>query len=85
MPDHLEQLVPCGKTASPAFTTDLARFAQLLTAKKPDTNDYKTVPLPAPPTLPDMPDAASAPARPANHGVPMTVDLAAIALPTRSG
>jgi hypothetical protein len=83
LPAHLEQLVPCGQAASATFQTDLTRFVQLLTQSKPGDRDYKTVPLPKPPTLPDMPDAASASARPADHGVPMTVDLASIPLPTR--
>ena len=85
LPAHLEDLVPCGKPASTAFVTDLTRFASLLTATKPGDNDYKTVALPAPPTLPDMPDAATAPARAADHGVPEQVDLASIPLPTRTG
>jgi hypothetical protein len=84
LPAHLEQLVPCGKAASPAFTTDLAKFVQLLTATKPGDNDYKTVVLPAPPALPDMANPKTAPAYPANEGVPMTVDIAAITLPTKS-
>jgi plastocyanin len=83
LPANLEQLAPCGKPASSAFSTDLARFVQLLTQKKPGNNDYKTVVLPKPPALPDMPDAATAAARPANHGVPETVDLASITTPTR--
>ena len=32
LPANLEQLVPCGGPVSPTFETDLARFAQLLTA-----------------------------------------------------
>src|SRR5262249_3762064 len=61
LPENLEQLVPCGKPASPAFETDLGRFASLLTAKKPPASDYRTVALPPAPDLPDMPDAATAP------------------------
>ena len=83
LPAHLEQLVPCGKPPSPVFATDLARFVELLTANKPPSQDYKTVPLPAPPHLPDMPDAGHAPARPASRGVPMKIDVEAIVLPKR--
>jgi plastocyanin len=82
LPANLEQLVPCGKPASPAFETDLGRFASLLTAKKPPAADYRTVVLPAPPDLPNMPDAATAPPQPAGTGVPMAIDLANIALPS---
>jgi plastocyanin len=83
LPVNLEQLAPCGAPASPAYTTDLARFVQLLTAKKPGGADYKKVALPRPPSLPNMPDAEHAPAQPAGSGVPMAVDLGAIRLPTR--
>ena len=82
LPDNLQQLVPCGKPASPAFETDLGRFAALLTAKKPGPGDYRTVVLPPPPALPDMPDAATAPPQPANTGVPTAIDLSGITLPT---
>jgi plastocyanin len=82
LPVGLQQLAPCGGPAARAFETDLARFAQLLTAEKPGPVDYRNVTLPAPPELPNMPDADDAPARPA--GAPRPVDLDAIALPARS-
>jgi hypothetical protein len=83
LPVNLEQLAPCDAPPSPAYTTDLARFVQLLTAKKPGSADYKKVALPKPPSLPNMPDAEHAPARPAGSGVPTAVALRAISLPTR--
>jgi len=79
LPVGLQQLVPCGKPASPVYQTDLARFAQLLTADKPGAVDYQKVALPHPPDLPDMPDAANAPARPA--GAPEPVDVDRIQVP----
>ena len=83
LPANLETLVPCTGSASPAYVTDLAKFVQLLTAKKPGSADYKTVVLPAPPALPDLPDAEHAPVRPANTGVPMAVDLDQIKVPAK--
>jgi plastocyanin len=83
VPPNLEQLVPCGRPASPAFAADLTRFVQLFTATKPTSANYEKVVLPTPPTLPDMPDAQSAPARPANVGTPVAVNVTTIPLPTR--
>jgi plastocyanin len=83
LPVNLEILVPCGGTVSPTYETDLAKFVQLLTAKKPGGADYQKVVLPAPPDLPDMPDAKNAPARPANAGVPPAVDLETVGLPRK--
>ena len=83
LPANLEQLVPCGGPASPAFKTDLGRFAKLLTAHKPGDQDWKTVPLPDPPPLPDMPDADNAAPHPANAGVPAAIDLGTIKLPPK--
>jgi plastocyanin len=83
LPANLEQLVPCGGKPSQFFATDLTRFVQLLTGKKPGGNDYRRVVLPEPPALPDMPLASTAPARPANTGVPMAVDVGAITVPTK--
>jgi hypothetical protein len=82
LPEHLPAFVPCGKPASPAFQTDLGKFASLLTAKKPPAADYRTVVLPPPPDLPDMPDAATAPPQPANTGVPIAIDVTDITLPS---
>ena len=83
LPAKLEQLAPCGGTASPAYETDLARFVQLLTAAKPGGADWKKVVIPDLPNLPNMPDAKNARARPASSGVPTKVDLAAITVPTK--
>jgi len=83
LPAHLEQLLPCGGAASPAYETDLARFVQLLTATKPGGADYRKVVLPPRPDLPDMPDARDAPPRPANTGTPAAVDVDTIKLPAR--
>ena len=79
LPVGLQKLVACGHPASKAYETDLARFAQLLTADKPGPVDYRKVALPHPPDLPDMPDAANAPARPA--GAPEPVDVDRIEVP----
>ena len=79
LPVGLQRLLPCGKPASKAFETDLARFVQLLTVEKPGPVDYRDVALPAPPDLPNMPDAEDAPPRPA--GAPRPVDIDTIAVP----
>ena len=79
LPVGLQRLLPCGKPASKAFETDLARFVQLLTVEKPGPVDYRDVALPAPPDLPNMPDAEDAPPRPA--GAPRPVDVDTIAVP----
>ena len=84
LPANLEQLAPCGGKPSRFFETDLTRFVQLLTGKKPGGHDWRKVTLPAPPALPDMPGASSAPARPANTGVPMAVDVGAITVPVKA-
>ncbi|HTK16361.1 MAG TPA: plastocyanin/azurin family copper-binding protein [Acidimicrobiia bacterium] len=81
LPAHLEQLVPCAGTPSPAYETDLNRFVALLGADKPGGADYKKVVLPEPPRRPGMPDASRAPARPAGTGVPMAIDVNSIATP----
>jgi plastocyanin len=83
LPAKLEQLAPCGGPVSAAYETDLTRFVQLLTAKKPGAADWRKVVLPTRPNLPNMPAAATTPPRPANTGVPMRVDLAAIAVPAK--
>jgi plastocyanin len=85
LPAQLEQLVPCAGAASPDYETDLGRFAELLIATKPGTNDYTKVALPDPPELPNMPNAQAAPVLPAGRGVPMKIDLESIAVPKRRG
>ena len=85
LPARLEQLVPCTGAASPDFATDLGRFAELLVATKPGSNDYRKVALPDRSGLPNMPDAKIAPALPAGRGVPMKVDLGSIVVPKRRG
>ncbi len=81
MPANLQDLLPCGSPPSPAFQSDLARFASLLLGKKPPDVDYRTAPLPPVPTLENMRDPLHAPASPANHGVPERIDLASITTP----
>jgi plastocyanin len=83
LPAHLERLVPCAGTPSPAYETDLNRFVALLAATKAGGADYKKVVLPKPPNRPDMPDASHAPARPAGSGVPMAIDAGSIATPAK--
>jgi hypothetical protein len=81
LPVGLQKLVGCGHPPLGAYTTDLARFVQLLTVKKPGAVDYRTAALPAPPDLPDMPDAANALPHPA--GEPQPVDVESITVPAR--
>lgn len=85
-PLGLEALAPCG---APVVTGDgwsqgglnvVSWLAEAPT--RPPSVDYKTAPLPDPPTLAEMPNAATAPAAPAVD-VPFAVDLAAIAVPSR--
>ncbi|MDQ1509235.1 MAG: hypothetical protein QOG50_1079, partial [Actinomycetota bacterium] len=83
LPAGLEQLVPCAGPPSPAYETDLYRFVALLGAAKPGGVDYKKVVLPERPSRPDMPDASRAPARPAGSGVPIAIDVNAIATPAK--
>jgi hypothetical protein len=82
-PAHLEQLVPCGAAASPSFVADIAKLASLFLAKKPKEVDYKVAPLPPLAPQTNMPDPLHAPARPADKGLPISVDVAAITTPTR--
>ena len=82
-PKDIETLAPCGKPASASFESNLKKFVELFTADKPGEVDYKIATLPKLPTLDGMPDPLNAPAQPANKGVPMKVDLAAIKLPTK--
>jgi plastocyanin len=81
LPVGLQRLVGCGHPPRAEYKTDLARFVQLLTVKKPKGADYRTVALPAPPDLPDMPGAADAAAHPAAE--PQPVDVDSIGVPTR--
>jgi hypothetical protein len=83
LPADLEVLLPCDAPASPAFVSDLGRFAELLLRETPGSVPYRQAALPRRPALANMPDALDAPARPANRGVPAAVDLAAITVPTR--
>jgi plastocyanin len=83
LPAKLQQLAPCTGKVSPAYETDLDRFVELLTATKPGDHDYRRVVLPKVPVLPGMPDPGGAPVLPADTGVPVAVDLAAITVPTK--
>ena len=71
------------RAASPAFSADIGGFATSFTASKPKAADYKTVALPPPPDLEEMPNPTTAPAVPADQGVPMRVDIAAITVPKK--
>jgi len=75
--------IPVCDAAPAAFETDLAWLVEFLGGAKPEGADYREVVLPDPGEQPEMPDAATAPARPANSGVPITIDLDAIEVPTR--
>ena len=67
--------------AASGFKTSITRFIELLGATKPGEVPYRDVKLPDPGPLENMPDPLTAPAKPANEGVPMKIDLAAITLP----
>ncbi len=82
-PARLEQLLPCGAPPSTAFTADLKQFVTLFSATKAPDVDYKVSPLPPLAAQANMPDPLHAPARPANKDLPIHVDVAAIATPTR--
>ena len=83
-PADLEGLAPC--EGSPT-ATDGGRVAldlgALIATERPPSVDYESAPLPDRGPQENMPDAESAPARPATSGVPMSVDLDAIAVPPR--
>ena len=82
-PAQLEQLAPCsGEPTADDWSVDPLDLPQLVTSERPPSVDYTEAPTPEPGDQPSMPDAATAPARPATN-VPFTVDLDAIALPTR--
>jgi plastocyanin len=77
-PLAIERVAPCEGPPSGDFHAGTLDLAKLLTAEHPPSRDYQTA-TPVPPAQPTMPDATSA-ARPATD-VPVTVDLAAVALP----
>jgi plastocyanin len=67
LPDQIESSVPCTGKASGIYEAPLTTFGALVLSEKPAGADYKTVPLPSPPSLPDMPKARTAKPRPATH------------------
>jgi hypothetical protein len=84
-PTDIEALLPCEGAGSGAdfLLGDLNVVSWLTDAENaPPSVDYDKAPTPTPPLLDGMPDAATAPARPATN-MPPTVDIAAIAVPTR--
>ena len=82
-PLELEALAPCdGDPTATDWTAGALDLVALITSERPPSVDYETAPTPEPGDQPNMPDAATAPARPATD-VPFTVDVDAIALPTR--
>jgi plastocyanin len=83
LPSNLEALLPCGSPPSPAYESDLGRFASLLLRQTPPSVDYRTAELPPFPHLENMPNATHAPARPARAAdLDLHVDVAAIPTPT---
>lgn len=85
-PLDLETLAPCDApvVAGDGWTIGGLNVVSWLAevATRPASVDYRTAPLPDPPSLPDMPNAATAPAAPAID-VPFAVDLAAISVPAK--
>ena len=82
-PLALETSAGCGKAVAANFEANLAQFVRLFTATKPKEVDYQTSKLPPLPVQPNMADPLNAPAKPANNGVPMRIDIAAIKLPVK--
>jgi hypothetical protein len=80
LPAGLQEMVPCDGPVSPAFKTDIGRFAELLLADKPPTADYRKVKLPELPKLANMPRTRTAKVRPAT-GPTIDVDVDAIEVP----
>ena len=81
LPAGLQDLVPCGKAASPAYAADLAAFAAQVFVTRPAPPDYKVAALPAPPTLPDMLRAKTAKARPATDEPSIRLAVKTIKVP----
>ncbi len=79
-PANLEQVMPCDGAGTGDLATGAIDIGGFLdTSKNPEGRPYEKTPVPAKQRV--MPNAATAKARPA--GVPVAVDLAAIAVPTR--
>lgn len=87
-PSDLETIAGCDADAvpadDPAWTVSPLNVLQWLADAEtaPPSVDYEIAELPPIPDLDDMPDAATAPAEPATD-MPRTVDVDAIATPTR--
>lgn len=79
-PLDLEALAPCEGEGNGDWTAGALDLAALMLAEHPPSGDYKTTPEPEPQE--SMPDADTAPARPAT-GMPPTIDLDAIEVPSR--
>jgi hypothetical protein len=79
-PADLETLAPCEGDGSGDWDANAFDLVELMAAERPPSGDWRTSPIPS--EQPNMADAADAPARPATD-VPATVDLDAIAVPTR--
>jgi hypothetical protein len=84
LPKALEALAPCDGTGSGDWKDGEYNIAQWLVDVNtaPPSVDWKTATLPDLQPQDNMPDAATAPAHPATD-VPFTVDVAAIAVPTK--
>ncbi|MDO8364314.1 MAG: right-handed parallel beta-helix repeat-containing protein [Actinomycetota bacterium] len=81
-PNNLETLAPCGATGSGDWNDGAYDILPWLGEEHPPSVDWKTAVLPALQPQENMPDAATSPAHPATD-VPMAVDLAAIAVPSK--
>ncbi len=81
-PANIQELLACG-SAPGVYVADLAKFIEQFTDDGPPEVDWKLAKLPAVERLEEMPNALTAPVKPANVGVPMKIDLAAITLPKK--
>ena len=81
-PANIQTVLACGSAAG-NYKSDLANFVTQFTDPGPPEVDWKLVKLPTLDRFEEMPDALTSPVKPANVGVPMKIDLAAITLPTR--
>lgn len=79
-PASIETLAPCTGTGTGDPSKGALDLGALMGTQHPPSGDYKIQP--EPPAQPNMPDAETAPARPAVD-VPMSVDVAAVKMPSK--